>query len=195
MKVDEVVIEQIKALTPPLGLGFKVQKIGHVVLNVRDVVLSAKFYVEVLGFQISDVYPDTMVPGGMVFMRFSPDHHGVALVGTATKASSRTEMHHMAFEVATLDEVFHARECLRKHGAEIVYEGRRRAGCQIAVEFLDPDGHHLEIYWGLDLVGLGGYVRPASEWTQTRTLEEALVKYPPGQDTSLGNAQALVVTP
>jgi hypothetical protein len=66
-----------------------------------------------------------------------------------------------------------------------VYEGRRRAGCQIAVEFLDPDGHHLEIYWGLDIVGQGGYVRPPSEWRQTRTLEQALVDFPPGQDTTL----------
>jgi catechol 2,3-dioxygenase-like lactoylglutathione lyase family enzyme len=185
MKVDQAACEAIKALTAPTGLGFKVQKIGHVVLNVRDVLASTKFYVEVLGFSVSDVYPDEMVPGGMVFMRYSPDHHGVALVGSATIASKRSEMHHMAFEVATLDEVFSARKKLHEQGVEIVYEGRRRAGCQIAVEFLDPDGHHLEIYWGLDLVGHGGYVRPPSEWVQTRTLEEALVKFPPGQDTSL----------
>jgi catechol 2,3-dioxygenase len=185
MKVDQAACDAIKALTAPTGLGFKVQKIGHVVLNVRDVLASTKFYVEVLGFSVSDVYPDEMVPGGMVFMRYSPDHHGVALVGSAPIASKRSEMHHMAFEVATLDEVFCARRKLREQGVEIVYEGRRRAGCQIAVEFLDPDGHHLEIYWGLDLVGHGGYVRPPSEWVQTRTLEEALVKFPPGQDTSL----------
>lgn len=177
--------EQLKRIEPPRGMPFKVQKIGHVVLNVADLERSLNFYVGVLGFRISDIYPDSMVPGGMAFMRCSPDHHGVALVGAAKKQSTHSGMHHMAFAVASLDEVFRSREHLRRHGVEIVYEGRRRAGCQIAVEFLDPDGHHLEIYWGLDEIGSDGIVRPADEWRQTRTLEEAVDDAPPGQDTSL----------
>jgi catechol 2,3-dioxygenase len=56
----------------------------------------------------------------------------------------------------------------------IVFEGRRRAGCQLAVEFRDPDGNNLEIYWGIDQVGSSGYVRPPSEWRQARTLEDAV---------------------
>ncbi len=177
--------EQLKQIQPTQGLPFKVQKIGHVVLNVADLERSLKFYVGVLGFRISDIYPDSMVPGGMAFMRCSPDHHGVALVGSAKERSTNSGMHHMAFAVASLDEVFRSREHLRRHGVKIVYEGRRRAGCQIAVEFLDPDGHHLEIYWGLDEVGSDGRVRPPDEWRQTHTLEEAVDNAPPGQDTSL----------
>lgn len=193
--IDEAKAKAINAIQPPKGVPFKITKIGHVVLNVRDVEASTKFYVEQLGFSVSDVYPHTMVPGGMVFMRFSPDHHGVALVGSATIESKRSEMHHMAFEVTTLDEVFRARERLRAAGVNIVYEGRRRAGCQIAVEFLDPDGHHLEIYWGLDIVGHGDYVRPPNEWRQTKTLEQALVDFPPGQDTSLADTSLARPTP
>ena len=189
--IDDAAIARFKAITPPKGLPFRINKIGHVVLNVRDVEHSLKFYVGVLGFEVSDVYPDTMVPGGMVFMRFNTDHHGVALVGSAKKESARSEMHHMAFEVASLDEVFLARTRLREAGVAIEYEGRRRAGCQVAVEFLDPDGHHLEIYWGLDLVGHGGYVRPPSEWTQTKTLEDAVARFPVGQDTSLRDPSLL----
>jgi catechol 2,3-dioxygenase-like lactoylglutathione lyase family enzyme len=183
--MNEANLAAIKALKPQKGVPFKITKIGHVVLNVRNIEMSTRFYVEQLGFAVSDVYPNAMVPGGMVFMRCSNDHHGVALVGSAKNESSRSEMHHMAFEVATLDEVFRARDRLRAAGVTIVYEGRRRAGCQIAVEFLDPDGHHLEIYWGLDQVGHGGYVRPPEEWRQTKTLEQALVDYPPGQDTTV----------
>ncbi len=52
-----------------------------------------------------------MMKGRMVFMRCAADHHGVALVGAAPGASPQHELHHMAFEVATLDEVFHARDC------------------------------------------------------------------------------------
>ena len=140
--------EALKRLMRPAGLPFRIGKIGHVVLNVRDLKRSVQFYTEVLGFAISDVYPPAMVPGGMVFMRCNPDHHGVALVGSLEASSLSTELNHVAFEVATLDEVLRARDHLRRQGVAIDFEGRRRAGCQIAVEFRDPDGHRLEIYLG-----------------------------------------------
>lgn len=162
---------------------FAITKIGHVVLNCRDLEASVRFYTHVLGFKISDIYGDDMIPGGMVFMRFNPDHHGVALVGSLPDASPNIELHHMAFAVATLDEVFRAREHLEHHKVPIIVEGRRRAGVQIAVEFADPDGHMLEIYWGLDQVGSDGHTRPPSEWKGARTLEEAIDNPVRGQDT------------
>jgi catechol 2,3-dioxygenase len=92
------------------------------------------------------------------------------------------ELHHVAFEVGSVEEVFAVRERLREQGATITFEGRRRAGCQIAVEFLDPDGHCLEIYWGLDQIGTSGYVRPASEWKGIKTLEAAVANPVIGQE-------------
>lgn len=164
---------------------FRVTKIGHVVLNVTDIERSIDFYTRVMGFEISDVYPDSMMPGRMAFLRFSKDHHGIALVGGANGASQSLELHHMAFEVATLDEVFKARTHLEANGVKIAYEGRRRAGAQIAVEFSDPDGHRLEIYWGVDQVARGEAGRPAEEWIETFSLEEAVDNPPPGQDTRM----------
>ena len=161
-------------------LPFQLRKLGHVVLNVTDLEASVRFYTGVLGLEVSDRYPDTMVPGGMVFMRCNADHHGVALVGGAAQ-TERSSLNHFAFEVATLDEVFRARAWLSKHDVPIVFEGRRRAGCQIAVEFQDPDGNNLEVYWGIDQVGTNGHVRPASEWRQARTLEDAVANVVPGQ--------------
>jgi catechol 2,3-dioxygenase-like lactoylglutathione lyase family enzyme len=163
---------------------FQLRKLGHVVLNVTDLDAAVRFYTELLGLAVSDRYPDSMVPGGMVFMRCNADHHGVALVGGARK-SERTTLNHFAFEVATLDEVFRTRAWLRKHGVPIVFEGRRRAGCQIAVEFQDPDGNNVEVYWGIDQVGTNGYVRPASEWRPARTLEDAVTSLPAGQHLPL----------
>jgi catechol 2,3-dioxygenase-like lactoylglutathione lyase family enzyme len=159
---------------------FQLRRLGHVVLNVTDLDAAVRFYTELLGLAVSDRYPDSMVPGGMVFMRCNADHHGVALVGGAGK-SERTTLNHFAFEVATLDEVFRTRAWLRKHGVPVVFEGRRRAGCQIAVEFQDPDGNNVEVYWGIDQVGTNGYVRPASEWRPARTLEDAVANLPAGQ--------------
>jgi len=163
---------------------FELKKIGHVVLNVSDLEAAVRFYTEVLGLQISDRYPETMVPGGMVFMRCNTDHHGVALVGGASKLE-RSSLNHFAFEVGSPDEVFRARAWLRSHNVPIVFEGRRRAGCQIAVEFRDPDNNSLEIYWGVDQVGSDGRVRPANEWHGVKSLDEAIANPVPGQDTHI----------
>jgi catechol 2,3-dioxygenase-like lactoylglutathione lyase family enzyme len=178
MPVDTNRLRAAISQSPP---PFSLNKIGHVVLMVADLERSIAFYTGVLGFKVSDIYGDDMMPGGMVFMRCNTDHHGVALIGGASGAPNKRGLHHMAFEVGTLDEVFRARDFLRKSGATIVFEGRRRAGVQIAVEFLDPDGHNLEIYWGLDQIGTEGVARPAHEWRGAKSLEEAIHNPPPGQ--------------
>lgn len=183
--------KRIQAMGRPHGMPFRITKIGHVVLNVSDLERSARFYTEVLGFEISDVYPEAMMPGGMVFMRFGGDHHGIALVGALDGTSTGTELHHLAFEVGSLDEVLLAARRLRDAGATIDFEGRRRAGVQIAVEFRDPDGHRLEIYWGLDQVGSDGRVRPAEEWKGARSFADAIKDPVRGQDTTLRDPSLL----
>jgi catechol 2,3-dioxygenase len=179
-------IQALREKAPRNDLPFRLTKIGHVVLMVTDLRRAVDFYTGVLGFMVSDVYPETMMKGRMVFMRCAADHHGVALVGAAPGASLQRELHHLAFEVATLDEVFRARDWLRAQGVKIEFEGRRRAGCQVAVEFRDPDGHWLEIYWGLDQVGADGRIRPPEEWRECFTLEAAAADAPPGQDAGRG---------
>jgi catechol 2,3-dioxygenase-like lactoylglutathione lyase family enzyme len=173
------------------GHPFRIGKLGHVVLNVRDIERSARFYTEVLGFEISDVYPEEMVPGGMVFLRCNPDHHGIALVGSLGEPAANFDLNHIAFEVAALDEVVRAHDHLRRHGVEIDFAGRRRAGCQIAVEFRDPDNHRLEIYWGIDQIGSDGHVRPPSEWRGARSLADAIADPVRGQDTTLQDSSLL----
>ena len=179
---EEGLHDRLRAIGQAGGAPFAITKIGHVVLNCRDLEASVRFYTHVLGFKISDIYGDDMVPGGMVFMRFNADHHGVALIGSMPGSSPNIELHHMAFAVSTLDEVFRAREHLERNNVPIIVEGRRRAGVQIAVEFADPDGHMLEIYWGLDQVGSDGITRPPSEWKGAKSLEEAIDNPVRGQD-------------
>ena len=45
-------------MNPP----FAVQKIGHAVVNVTDLEASKRFYTDVLGFRISDVYEGNKMP-------------------------------------------------------------------------------------------------------------------------------------
>jgi catechol 2,3-dioxygenase len=184
-------VQSLKSRRRPRDLPFRINKIGHVVLNVTDVERSVAFYTGVLGFAVSDVYPEEMVPGGMVFMRCNADHHGIALVGSARAPSEHRELNHLAFEVSTLDEVLRVYNHLRVHGVTIDFQGRRRAGCQIAVEFRDPDGHRLEIYWGLDQVGVDGRVRPGNEWKGASSLAEAIANPVRGQDTTLADPSLL----
>ena len=178
-------LEKLKATSTPAGMPFRITKLGHVVIQVRDLERSLFFYTQILGFRISDVYPEKMMPGGMVFLRCDTDHHCLALVGAAPGRAKNQDLHHFAFEVATLDELVRARDHLRAHQVPIDFEGRRRAGCQIAVEFRDPDNHSVEIYWGMDQVGSDGRVRASSEWNGVKSLEEAIAKPVPGQDTHL----------
>jgi catechol 2,3-dioxygenase-like lactoylglutathione lyase family enzyme len=166
------------------------------VINVADLERSVAFYTEILGMRVSDVYAEDLVPGGMVFLRFHHDHHGVAFVGAkhgdvATRGRINGDLNHFAFEVSSLDEVFQAREHLRVHNVPILFHGRRRAGCQIAVEFLDPDGNNLEIYCYVDQVGSEGAIRPPSEWREAFTLEDAVDNPAKGQDMTLGRVDLL----
>ncbi|HIM20259.1 MAG TPA: hypothetical protein EYM28_06625 [Rhodospirillales bacterium] len=178
-------MQSLKNTETPDDIPFCITKIGHVVLKVKDLERSVDFYTQILGFRVSDVYPENMMPGRMVFMRCNRDHHGVALVGGASGNSSNTELHHMAFEVSTIDEVFKARNHLIKNNVQIQFEGRRRAGAQVAVEFLDPDGHWLEIFWGLDQIWPNAKARPPEEWVEVFSLEDAIDNAPQGQDTKL----------
>jgi catechol 2,3-dioxygenase len=167
--------------TPPFQLG----KIGHVALYVADVEQSMRFYTDVLGFAVSDAYGDDMMPGGAAFLRCNRDHHGIALFKATEQNSAGAGLHHIAFEAATLDDVVRARAHLRKHNVQIDFDGRRRAGVQIAVEFRDPDNHRLEIYWGIDQIAPGEQARPAHEWKGAQSLEAAIADPVIGQDTRL----------
>ena len=178
-------VEKLKSMTPPNGMDVHSTKLGHIVLRVRDLERSTACYTQILGFKVSDVYPEEMRPGGMVFLRCHTDHHCLALVGAAKEQAGNKELHHFAFEVPTLAEVIRARDRLRANNVKIDFEGRRRAGCQIAVEFRDPDNHSVEIYWGVDQVGSDGRVRPPSDWCGAKSLDEAIANPVPGQDTHL----------
>ena len=177
-------VEKLRSMEAPKGIGFQIRKLGHVVIRVSDLERSTAFYTQVLGFKVSDVYPEEMMAGGMVFLRCDTDHHCLALVGTG-EVSRNQELHHFAFEVATLAEVIRTRDRLLAHQVKIDFEGRRRAGCQIAVEFRDPGNHSVEVYWGVDQVGSDGRTRPANEWHGVNSLAAAIDHPVPGQDTHL----------
>jgi catechol 2,3-dioxygenase-like lactoylglutathione lyase family enzyme len=187
---DDIV--KLRNAETPDDLPFTLSKISHVVLKTADLERSVKFYTEVLGMRVSDAYPESMMPGRMVFLRCANgDHHGIALVGGKEGPADNSELHHFAFEVDTIDEVFCARNHLRKLGIPISFEGRRRAGQQVAIEFSDPDNHQLEICWCIDRVGPHEKSRAPEEWKECLRLEDAVANPPKGQDTTLQDRSLL----
>lgn len=164
---------------------FQVARIGHVVLMASDLERSVDFYKRDLGFKETERYPEDIIAGEMVFMRIYDSHHDIALIGKGSDRSRKREVNHLAFEVATVDEPFRARDHLERSGVKIDGEGRRRAGYQLSIDFRDPDGHALELYWGIDRIDPEKGSRPASEWIQTRSLEEGIDRPVRGQDTTM----------
>src|SRR5688572_10729096 len=82
------------------AMGFKIRRVGHLVLNVKDVERSKKFFQEVLGFPVV-----AQNQRGMVF--FSTDvkdnHHMLAICpakeGAAMPGRDQVGMQHVSFEL------------------------------------------------------------------------------------------------
>ena len=151
----------------------RVRKLGHVVFRVSDVERSTRFWTEIMGFTISD-----RNERGMVFLRHGSDHHSVALAaadsGEGLPSRERIGFDHLALEVGSVAELFEIRDFLRANNVRIIYEGRRGAGSNPGIEFLDPDGYQLEVYAAMDQIGWEGVSRPASQWRRATSLEQVL---------------------
>ena len=76
-------------------------RMGHIVFAVPDVRAGEAFYVKRLGFWLSDRY----VGGAAVFLRYAAraDHHNLFLL---KRPGGKTDLHHVAFEVHDIHEVF-----------------------------------------------------------------------------------------
>ncbi|MEJ7713531.1 MAG: VOC family protein [Pyrinomonadaceae bacterium] len=121
---------------------------GHVGLNVSDIARSKKFYQEVFGFQIAAESDET----GRRFV-FLGDGNKLVLTlwqqseGRFNKA--QPGLHHLSFQVASIEEVKEAETRLRAQGAKFLHDGivLHGEGTQSGgVFFEDPDGIRLEIY-------------------------------------------------
>ena len=157
------------ATTTPIA----VRKLGHLVYEVSDVERTTRFWTDIMGFTVSDRNEQ-----GMVFFRSAGDHHSIALVPSTKPVrpprDAGLQFHHLAMEVGSIEELFAARTFFREHDVPIESEGRRGPGCNIGIEFYDPDGYLFEIYYGMDQIGPDGRTRPASHYKRARSLEAAV---------------------
>lgn len=151
----------------------RIKKLGHVVIQVRNLERSVRFYTEVMNFRVSD-----NASAGGVFLTAVGDHHTIGLFPSAgdnaeIPGEGAVRLHHLAFHVGSLEELFDIRAYLLERGVPIVWEGRRALGGHTSVEFLDPDGYHLEVYHDMDQIGPDGRTRPKDPSARHDTLEKA----------------------
>jgi catechol 2,3-dioxygenase-like lactoylglutathione lyase family enzyme len=144
-----------------------------VVLQVRNLERSIRFYTEVLNFRVSDD-----ATAGGVFLTTIGDHHTIGLFpsdGDDAEMPSKgaVRLHHFAFQVESMDELFAVRAYLRSRGIPILFEGRRAMGGHTSVEFPDPDGYHVELFCDMDQIPTGARSRPRDPNAKYDTLEKS----------------------
>ena len=125
-----------------------VLKTGHVGLNVTDLERSTTFYREVLGL-------DLQAEGTDADRRWAFLGRDGQLVLTLWQQSdgrfdtARPGLHHLSFQVASVDEVRAVQATLEGLGADFLYDGvvpHREGAASGGVFFTDPDGIRLEVF-------------------------------------------------
>ncbi len=120
----------------------QLEGIDHVAVGVRDVERSAKWYIEVLGFE--RLYEDAW---GGVPTFVGKGNTGIALFPARPNAKPAPTTHrdirmlHLAFR-ANRENFLAAQRELKKRGIKFEFQDHEISQ---SVYFLDPDGHQLEI--------------------------------------------------
>lgn len=125
------------------------KKLGHLVLKVRDIQKSVKFYTEIVGLEVSDWIEDKMV-----FLRCGEDHHDLGLFQLPPDAADNggsgdnaPGLEHLSYEVEDYAVIKRTVSFLQKNGVEIVRgPGKHGPGENIFLVFRDPDGNYVEYY-------------------------------------------------
>jgi catechol 2,3-dioxygenase len=119
----------------------RINKVGHVVLSVKDVEASMKFYAEALGM-------DVMLhrEGNAAFLSFGTQHHDIALFKAPEDAEmGKLGLNHIAFQIEGGEtELRQLYGRILQHGAKVDYTTDH--GMTHSVYFFDPDGNRLEIF-------------------------------------------------
>jgi 2,3-dihydroxybiphenyl 1,2-dioxygenase len=117
-------------LTGELGM-------GHAVIGVREYQESVDFYVDTLGFRVSDTFRDFIA-----FLHCNPRHHSLALVGTTEPG-----LRHVMLETKSIDDVGTAVDIATRRGILTRSLGRHTNDKAISCYFETPSGWEIEYGW------------------------------------------------
>jgi catechol 2,3-dioxygenase len=151
----------------------EVKELGHLVLYVRDLATSVRFYRDVLGWRPvlgggDDPLP---FPAAAFAAPSNRTHHELLLIEVGPHAAPlppgrRVGLYHFGVKVGDSDdELRDALRTLRENGVRIV--GMTDHTVTHSIYILDPDGHEVEVYidvpgvdWRNDPSLLGAPMKP-----------------------------------
>ena len=127
-----------------MAAAFRISRVGHVALRVRDVDASCAFYCDVLGLR--EVARGDFGEGTMVFLSTGENHHDVALVhGDPNGDREPNGLHHIAFKIGdAVDELVTAKADL--DAKRIPVHAMFDFGVSKALIVSEPDGNAVELY-------------------------------------------------
>ncbi|MFI5612579.1 VOC family protein [Amycolatopsis sp. NPDC051903] len=113
-------------------------KYQHVTLATTDVARMAAFYVDVVGFRISDQLAD----GRFAWLRSDRDHHTLAVVNTGRSG----DIDHYSYDLAEWEDFKAWCDRLTEQDVPVAWgPGRHGPGNNLFVFFDDPAGNHIEL--------------------------------------------------
>ena len=156
---------------------FKIRRLGHFGFNLGNMEAGVHFYVDLLGFRISDVmdYSRRARDPGQVaglgdpngyFTRYGTDHHAMVLFPKRVRdALGRQEqpgitVNQITWQVGSLAEVGNAIKWFNERGIKQQRSGRDMPGSNWHTYLYDPDGQSNELYYGIEQIGWNGHSKP-----------------------------------
>lgn len=160
-----------------LNQPFKIRRLGHFGFSIVNMDEAYRFYVDLLGFKVSDMMdyskrakdPSQMVglgnPNGY-FTRYGTDHHAMVLFPKRVRdALGRSEppgitINQITWQVGSMREVSDAIKWFNQRGIKQQRSGRDMPGSNWHTYLLDPDGQSNELYYGIEQIGWNGHSKP-----------------------------------
>ena len=120
----------------------QIRKLGHIVLFARNPSASAEWYCDILGMEV--VVGEGQFPA--VFLSLGQRDHDLAFFqAPEDRELGYHDVEHVSFEIdGGVDEWKQFHQVLVAKGVEIIATVDH--GISYGVYFLDPDGHHIEVF-------------------------------------------------
>ena len=121
------------------------RRLGHIVLGTPKFEEACKFFIDGLGFKVSD-----QIAGGVAtFARIEQDHHNLLIHPGPT-----SYINHYAMEVDDIDAIGKAGQAVvdERHDASVVGVGRHCLGSNFFWYLFDPSGNMFEFFSDIDQI-------------------------------------------
>lgn len=164
---------------------FRIRRFGHFQFYSRKLAEARKFYIDLLGFTLTDeldlgdriadpVRRAAVDDTRFYFTRFAGDHHSLILSSLyldearGKQLPPRLSIGQISWQVGGLQEVVDGENWFRAEQLAVVKSGRDTPGSNWHSYIADPDGHPNEIFYGMEQIGWNGFSRPPSVYRGSR---------------------------